>query len=260
MKFNGLNVQVSPKAKVGRNVKLGDNVTIYDGVQIGDDSIICNDSVLGEPLPDYYRSEAYENPSTVIGGGALIRSHAIIYAGCTIGACFSSGHRITVRENTTIGDHCSLGTLVDIQGSTQLGKYCRLHSNVHLSQGSRVGDFVFFYPFSVMTNDPWPPSTDLRGGRVGSYTQVGVHAVILPGIHIGENCLIGANSVVTKAVPAFSVVSGDPGRVVTDIRDYVAMGKGRPYPWMKRFDRGMPWEGIGYAQWLEQESNPATTL
>jgi len=254
MKFNGRNVHISPSAKLGSNVRVGDNTVIYDGVEIGDDSIICNDAVLGEPLNDYYHDTAYQNPPLIIGARALIRSHSIIYAGSTIGNDFSAGHRVTIRENTTIGEHCSLGTLSDIEGYARLGNYCRLHSNVHISQTSSLDDFVFMYPFSVMTNDPYPPSSDFRGGHIDSYTQVGVHAVILPGVHIGENCLIGAGSVVSKALPAFSLAKGDPARVVMDVRKYVAMGKGKPYPWMNRFDRGMPWEGIGFDAWRRQQA------
>lgn len=254
MKFNGRNVFVSPTAKLGRDVKLGDNTTIYDGVEIGDGSIICNDCVLGEPTANYYCNSEYENPATIIGCNALIRSHAIVYAGCRIGCGFSSGHRITVRENTLIGNHCLLGTLADIQGNVSIGNYCRLHSSVHISQGSSLGDCVFLYPFSTMTNDPWPPSTDLRGSHIGSYSQVGVHAVILPGIDVGENCLIGANSVVSKALPAYSLAKGDPARILMDIREYVVLGKGKPYPWMNRFDRGMPWEGIGFEVWMGQQA------
>jgi acetyltransferase-like isoleucine patch superfamily enzyme len=252
MKFNNRNVYISPKSKIGRNVKIGDNSTIYDNVEIQDDSIICNDTVIGEPLAAYYHDAAYKNPATVIGPRSLVRSHSIVYAGCAIGAGFSSGHRIMIRENTIIGENCSIGTLSDIQGDVRIGMYCRLHSNVHISKTSAIGDFVFMYPFSVMTNDPYPPSEDVKGGQIGSYTQVGVHAVILPGVRVGENCLIGANSVVTKKLEEFSLAMGDPAKVVMDIRQYVVMGKGRPYPWMKRFKRGMPWERIGYDAWMSQ--------
>ena len=252
MKFNNRNVYVSQSCKMGRNVKIGDNSAIYDNVEIGDNSIICNDTVLGEPPASYYAESAYENPPTVIGSDSLIRSHCIIYAGCTIGNGFSTGHRVTIRESTVIGQNCSIGTLSDIQGYVTIGSYCRLHSSVHISQRCSIGNFVFFYPFSVMANDPYPPSTDIKGGRIGNYTQIGVHAIILPGVEVGGNCLVAANSVVSKKVPDFSLVKGDPAQVVTDIRKYVALGKGKPYPWMKRFDRGMPWEGMGYEAWIGQ--------
>ena len=255
MKFNARNVYISSKAKLGRNVKIGDNSVIYDNVQIGDNSIICNDCVMGEPLASYYHDADYVNPPTAIGPDSLIRSHSIIYAGCTIGASFSTGHRVTIRENSIIGEHCSIGTLSDVQGNVRIGNYCKLHSNVHISQKCSMGDFVFLYPFSVMTNDPYPPSIDTKGSHIGSYTQVGVHAVILPGIQVGENCLIGANSVVSKRMPDFSLAMGDPVKVVMDIRKYVVMGKGRPYPWMDRFDRGMPWQGIGFDAWIQQQNS-----
>ena len=254
MKFNGRNVYISGKAKIGQNVRIGDNSSIYDNVQIGDNSFICNDCVIGEPLASYYNDADYVNPPTVIGPDSLIRSHSIIYAGCTIAACFSTGHRVTVRENCSIGEHCSIGTMCDIQGNVRIGKYCRLHSSVHISQKSSLGDFVFLYPFSVMTNDPYPPSLDTQGGHLGDYTQIGVHAVILPGVHVGENCLVAANSVVTKTVPDFSLVKGDPARIVTDIRKYVVIGRGKPYPWMRRFNRGMPWEALGFDNWIQRQS------
>jgi acetyltransferase-like isoleucine patch superfamily enzyme len=252
MKFNNHNVYISPKAKIGGNVRIGDNSVIYDNVEVGDNTILCNDCVLGEPLHAYYQDSSYENPPTVIGPDSLVRSHTIIYAACTIGAGFSTGHRVTIRENSTIGMHCSIGTLSDIQGHVRIGNYSRLHSNVHVSQTCSIGDFVFLYPFSVMTNDPYPPSTDIKGGRIGNYTQVGVHVVILPGVQVGENCLIGANAVVSRRLPDFSLALGDPAKVAMDIRKYVVLGKGKPYPWMNRFDRGMPWEGIGYEAWIQQ--------
>jgi len=254
MKFNNRNVYISPKAKLGNNVRIGDNTAIYDNVEIGDDSIICNDSVIGEPLAAYYHDSGYKNPVTVIGAGSLVRSHSIIYAGCIIGPHFSSGHRVTIRENSSIGERCSIGTLSDIQGNVKIGRYCRLHSNVHIAQGCAMGDFVFLYPFSVMTNDPFPPSIDIKGGYIGNYSQIGVHAVVLPGIQVGENCLIGANSVVNRRVPDFSLAMGDPIKIVMDIRKYVVMGKGSPYPWMNRFDRGMPWEGLGFDVWIQQNN------
>lgn len=254
MKFNGRNVQISPDAIVGKNVRIGDNTVIYAGVEIGDDSIICNDVVLGEPLNAYYHDESYQNPRTVIGPRALIRSRAILYAGSTFGSDFAVGHQSVIRENTTVGDHCSVGTMTDIEGDVRIGNYSRLHSNVHIAQTSTIGNFVWIYPFTVMTNDPYPPSTDIRGGRIGDYTLVAVHSTILPGVEVGENCLIGAGSVVSKSVPAHSLAMGDPARVMMDLRDYIVMGKGRPYPWMKRFDRGMPWQGIGYEKWLELQA------
>jgi acetyltransferase-like isoleucine patch superfamily enzyme len=252
MKFNNKNVSISPLAKIGINVRIGDNTVIYDHVEIKDNTIICNDCVIGEPLNAYYLNENYRNPTTSIGEGSLIRSHAIIYAGCIIGKSFITGHRITIRENTRIGDSCLVGTMCDLQGELTIGSFCRLYSNVHIAQNSQLGNYVFMYPFSVMANDPYPPSNKVKGGCIGDYTQVGVHSVILPKVNIGENCLIGANSVVNKKLEDFSFAIGDPAKILMDVRKFVVLGEGRPYPWMTRFDRGMPWEGIGYELWITQ--------
>lgn len=253
MKFNGRNVYISPKAQLGARVKVGDNTSIYDNVQIGDDSIICDHCVIGEPQNSYYRNPEYQNPPTTVGLNSIIRSHGIIYAGCSIGAEFSSGHWITIREKTVIGDHCSLGTLSDIEGDVTIGSYSRLHSNVHISQASRIGNFVWMFPYSVMTNDPYPPSNDIAGASIGDYSVIGVHAILIPGVKVGQNCLVAAGAVVSRQLPDYSLAKGDPAKIIADVRKYMVMGKGNPYPWMKKFERGMPWQGIGFDTWAAQK-------
>lgn len=251
MKFNNRNVFISPSVVLGRNVKIGDNTVIYDNVEIGDNTIIANDCVIGEPLNLYYENpNAYENPKTVIGKNSLIRSHCIIYAGNTMGNFFGCGHRVTIREYTTFGEHCNLGTLDDIQGYSEFGDYCRLHSNVHIGQHSKLGNFVFVYPYVVFTNDPTPPSDICVGPVVGDYSQVATGSILLPGVHIGRHCLVGAGSVVGKNVADYQLVVGTPAKVVKDVRDVKDRGTGEShYPWPYRFSRRMPWAEIGFEQW-----------
>lgn len=253
MMFNNFNIKISPKASLGSNVRIGDNTIVFDNVIIEDNVTIAHNCILGEPLNNYYVNPEYENPVTIIGEGSLIRSHSIIYAGNTIGEKVTTGHRVTLRENNTIGHHTVIGTLSDIQGRVTIGHYCRLYSNVHIASLFTLGNFVSFYPFVVTTNDPYPPSDDLKGGTISDYTQVGAHATILSGVHIGENCLVGANSVVTKKFQDYSLIMGNPANLVMDIRDYVVLGKGHLYPWMTRFSRGMPWDGIGYEAWMRAQ-------
>ncbi len=242
MKFNGRNHYVSSSAILGENVKLGDNVSIYDNVTIGSNSIIANDCVIGEPTSDYYHSENYVNTPTNIAAGALIRSHSIIYSGVSIGTQFQSGHRITIRENTVIGNHCRVGTNSDLQGFIIIGNYCQLHSNVHLCQFSSLGNFVFIYPNVVLANDTHPPTENVRGPEIGDYTQIGIQSSIIGNIQIGENCLIGAGSVITRDFDAFSLIIGSPATLKSDVRELIGLD-GKPlYPWKTRFNRGMPWD------------------
>lgn len=254
MKFNNINVSISPKAKIGNNVKIGDNTIIYDNVEIGDNTIISNDCVVGEPLNDYYYSDNYQNPKTLIGEGSLIRSHAIIYAGNILGKDFSCGHRVTIRENTEFGDSCRLGTLCDIQGHSKFGNNCWLHSNVHIGQGSKIGNFVFIYPYVVFTNDPTPPSNLCIGPSVDDYSQIAVFSVLLPGVKVGKHCLIGAGSIVSRDVEDYQLVLGNPAKKikhVSEIKDRIT-GESH-YPWPYRFERGLPWEGIGFDNWRKED-------
>lgn len=251
--FNNVNVRISPSAKIGKNVRIGDNTIIYDRVVIGDDSIICNDCVIGEPLNAYYHDEGYVNPETIIGAGALIRSHTLIYAGNRIGIGFQTGHRATIRENNIIGSYCSFGTLVDIQGYSEFGDYCRLHSNVHVGMCSKLGNFVFVYPFVVFTNDPTPPSDICQGPTVGDFSQIATGSVLLPGVEIGKHCLVGANSSVTKDVEDYQLVVGSPAKVIRDVREIKDKTTGQPhYPWPYCFDRNMPWKEMGYEEWAKK--------
>jgi UDP-3-O-[3-hydroxymyristoyl] glucosamine N-acyltransferase len=253
MKFNGRNLQISSKAVIGKNVRIGDNTVIYDNVLIGDNTTICNDCVIGEPLHDYYTNADYENPQTVIGENALIRSHCIIYAGNVTGNHFVTGHRVTIRENNTIGQYCSFGTQCDIQGFCSFGDYCRLQSNVLIGQQSVIGSFVFIYPYVIFTNDPHPPSNICKGPIVGDYTQIATHAVLLPMISIGNNCLIGANATVSKSFGDETVIIGSPAKATGSVRSIQSKEKEGVlhYPWMYHFERGMPWQGIGYDEWLK---------
>lgn len=251
MKFNNRNVFIGENVKIGKNVKIGDNSSIYDNVELQDNVIICNDCVVGEPLNDYYLNRDYINPATLIKGGSIIRSHTIIYAGTSVGINFTSGHRVTIRENTIFGDNCKVGTLCDIQGFTSFGNYCWLHSNVHIGQQSEIGNFVFIYPYVVFTNDPTPPSNICIGPSVGDFSQIAVFSVIMPGIKIGKHCLVGAGSIVAHDVPDYKLVLGSPAKVIKNVSEIKSRETGEAhYPWPYRFDRGMPWKDIGFEKWM----------
>lgn len=250
MKFNNRNVFISEKALIGKNVRIGDNTMIYDDVKIGDNTIIANDCVIGEPGNDYYFKDNYQNPETIIGANSLIRSHTILYAGSTFGDGFSTGHRVTVRENSKFGKNCRLGTVTDIQGYVEFGDYCWLHSNVHIGQQSKIGNFVFIYPYVVFTNDPTPPSDTCVGATIGDFSQIAVGTVLLPATEIGRHSLVGAQSLVGGKYEDYSLIIGNPAKKIKDVRDLKSRETGLShYPWPQNFDRGMPWSEIGFDKW-----------
>lgn len=243
MKFTNRNIQISSKAEIHPSAKIGDGTTIYENVKIGKNTIIANNCVIGEPTNDYYNNIEYCQPETIIGKGSLIRSHSIIYAGVTIGKELTTGHHVVIREKTVIGNHCSIGTYNEIQGTCKIGNYCRFQSNVSIGQLSQIGDYVFIYPFTVLTNDLTPPSEIYCGPIVGDYTQIASSSVILANANIGKHCLVGANSTVGGIFEDDSFIHGNPAKYkgkLSQMPFFNQSGK-RHYPWPDNFDRGMPW-------------------
>jgi len=238
----GANVSISKHATIGVGVRIGANTIIHDRVHIGDHSVVGSNCIVGEPLAAFYTDEAYTQPQTEIGDHAIIRSHSVIYAGSSFGVHFQTGHHVVIREQCTIGDHCTIGTFSDLQGHITMGNYCRLHSSVHLAKGSTLGQYVFIYPYAVLTNDRFPPTIITTAPSIGDYTQIGVHAVVLAGVAIGEHCLIAANATVARNVDDHSFMIGSPAMRKKDVREMKAEDGTALYPWTARFDRGMPWK------------------
>jgi acetyltransferase-like isoleucine patch superfamily enzyme len=244
---------ISDKATLGANVSVGANCIIYDNVVVGAGTSVGPNSILGEPVASYYSDREYENPALTIGQGVLFRSGAIVYAGSRIGDGVEFGHRVTIREGAEVSAHVRVGTLCDIQGHCRIGSYSRLHSNVHIGQKSVIEDFVWIFPYVVLTNDPQPPSEILKGVIVQSFAVIATQAVIMAGVRIGRDALVGASALVNKDVEPESVVVGVPARRLGSVRD-IKSATGEPvYPWRDHFDRGMPWEAIGYQEWIVRE-------
>ena len=164
--------------------------------------------------------------------------------------------RVTIREGAKIGDHVRIGTLSDIQGHCEIGNYVNMHSNVHIGQKSIIKDYVWIFPYVVLTNDPTPPSENLVGVIIESFAIISTGSIILPGVHIGEDALIGAGAIVNKDVENEKIVVGNPAKPISDVRKIKNKVTGESiYPWRYTFDRGMPWEGEGYTSWHEKCTN-----
>ena len=203
--------------------------------------------------PGTIDDEQYANPALRVGRKVLVRSGAIVYAGALIGDGVEFGHRVTIRERTEIGAHARVGTLCDIQGYCTIGTYSRLHSNVIIAQKSAIGNYVWIFPHVVLTNDPQPPSNIPQGVVVEDFAVIATQAVIMAGVTIGHDSLVGASALVTKDVEAEAVVVGVPAKKLTSVREIKSATTGKPvYPWREHFERGMPWEGIGYEAWAGQ--------
>jgi acetyltransferase-like isoleucine patch superfamily enzyme len=191
--------------------------TIYPGVTLGQDPTVELYCILGAPPRGYEAGEV----ETVIGDGAWIRSHTVIYAGNRIGDHFQTGNKVNIREFNDIGHHVSIGTLSVIEHHVRIGHHVRIHSQVFVPEYSVLEDHTWLGPNVVLTNAKYPLSPDakdsLSGPILKSGAKVGANSTILPGVVIGVNALVGAGSVVVSDVPDGAVVVGNPARVINTI-------------------------------------------
>jgi acetyltransferase-like isoleucine patch superfamily enzyme len=231
---------------IGDRVSIGPFTVVHDDVILGDDCVVGSHCELGHPSP------RADGAPLVIGARSIIRSYSCFYAGSTFGPELATGHRVTVRELTTAGQNLQIGTLSDIQGTCRIGDYVRFHSNVHIGQHSTIEDFVWIFPYTVLTNDPHPPSETMMGVTIERFAAIATMSVVLPGVRIGAGALIGAHSSVTKDVAPDTVAVGAPAAAVCPTsRIMMKDGTNRPaYPWRTHFHRGYPEHVI--AAWLAE--------
>jgi UDP-3-O-[3-hydroxymyristoyl] glucosamine N-acyltransferase len=159
---------------------------VHPNVDLGADAHIGEYVIVGVP-PAGARSGELE---TRIGAGATIRSHTVIYVGNHIGARFSTGHGVMVRELNTIGDDVSVGTHSVIEHHVTLGDGVRIHSNVFIPEFSIIEVGAWVGPNVVMTNAKYPRGCDvkrdLKGPRLMPGAKIGANATLLPGVTIGR--------------------------------------------------------------------------
>jgi acetyltransferase-like isoleucine patch superfamily enzyme len=195
---------------------------IHPNVHLGDDHQIGEFAILGVTPRGLEPGEL----ETIIGPGAVIRSHTVIYAGNRIGANFQTGHSVMLRELNEIGDDVSIGTHSIVEHHVKLGNRVRIHSNAFIPEFSIIDDGAWIGPNVVITNALYPQSpaakSNLKGARIMQGAKVGANSTVLPGVVIGRDALVGAGAVVVRDVPDGKVVVGNPARIIKDISELSA--------------------------------------
>jgi len=150
---------------------------------------------------------------------------AVIDEGCTIGEGTKIWHFSHIMPNCTIGNACNIGQNVVISPDVVLGNNVKVQNNVSIYTGVTCGDDVFLGPSMVFTNVINPRSAVNRKNQyakthVGKGASIGANATIVCGHDIGEFAFIGAGAVVTKNVPAYALVIGNPARQTGWMSEY----------------------------------------
>ena len=125
-----------------------------------------------------------------------------------------------------IGDNTFIGPFVEITRGTRIGRNCKIESHSFLCDSVEVEDEVFIGHGAMFTNDLYP-RTDrqvvYRKTHVGHGASLGTNATVVAGITIGIHAIVGAGAVVTKSVPDFAVVAGNPARVIRQFHNLVEL-------------------------------------
>lgn len=151
--------------------------------------------------------------------GYFAHETAVVDEGCNIGEGTKIWHFSHIMPNCTIGERCNIGQNVVVSPEVILGNNVKIQNNVSIYTGVICEDDVFLGPSMVFTNVMNPRSAVNRRDQYSKTTvrkgaSIGANATIVCGNDIGQFAFIGAGSVVTKEVPAFALVVGNPARQI----------------------------------------------
>lgn len=155
----------------------------------------------------------------------FVHPTAVIDPGAQIGADCKIWHFTHVMKDAVLGEGCNLGQNVVVSPGVVLGKNVKVQNNVSIYTGVTCEDDVFLGPSCVFTNVINPRSAVNRRNQymkthVGKGATIGANATIVCGHAIGAYAFIGAGAVVTKAVPAYALVVGNPSKQIGWMSEY----------------------------------------
>jgi UDP-2-acetamido-3-amino-2,3-dideoxy-glucuronate N-acetyltransferase len=143
---------------------------------------------------------------------AIVSSEAIIGSGTKVWV------NSQIRERTKVGENCIISKDTYIDHGVTIGDNVKIQNGVSLYSGVTVEDYVFIGPNAVFTNDFYPRAFNeewvITKTLVKKGASIGANATIICGNELGEYCMVGAGSVVTKNVPKHGLVIGNPAKII----------------------------------------------
>jgi acetyltransferase-like isoleucine patch superfamily enzyme len=207
------------EASVNQENRISERAVVYPNVKFGKGCVVEDFAMVGVPPG---KKSPGELP-TIIGDGAVIRAHTIIYAGNIIGKNFQTGNKANIREENEIGDDVSIGTLSVVEHHVKIARGVRIHTQAFIPEFTTLEEECWIGPNVVITNAKYPRSPrvkdELKGAHIMPMAIISANSTLLPGVTIGTHALVGAGSVVTKDVAPGTVVAGNPAKVLKQMAD-----------------------------------------
>ncbi len=155
----------------------------------------------------------------------FVHPTAVIDEGATIGKKVKIWHFSHIMSNCNIGEACNIGQNCVVFPNVTLGRNVKVQNNVSIYEGVTCDEDVFLGPSMVFTNVINPRSAVNRRGQyakthVGKGASIGANATIICGHNIGAYALIGAGAVVTKTVPQYALVVGNPAKQIGWVSEF----------------------------------------
>jgi acetyltransferase-like isoleucine patch superfamily enzyme len=205
---------------LGKNVSIGHHTVILGNTRIGDNVTIGSHCIIGVYPGGNVNMRKTETtlPPLEIKSNVKIGNHVSIYTGTIISEEAFIGDQASIREKVLIGANTVIGRGAMVELNTSIGSHCTIQTLAYVTADTTIEDHVFIGPCVSMSNDKYMGAKEftLKGPYIKEGAKIGNNASLLPAIIIGRNTVVGAGAVVTKSVPDYETVVGNPARKVPD--------------------------------------------
>jgi acetyltransferase-like isoleucine patch superfamily enzyme len=205
---------------IGRDGQVGNGVVIHPHTRIGDRVRIDDHAVLGKapksaPISILKISSHY--PPLEIGDDAFVGAHSIIYVGAKLAHKVFVADLASIREDVILEEGVIVGRGVTIENQCRVGEYTKIETEAYVTAYTLIEERCFIAPMVCMSNDNYLGRTEerfkhMKGPQIKRGARIGSNVVLLPGVVIGEEAVVGAGSVVTKEIPPYETWVGVPAR------------------------------------------------
>lgn len=229
--------QISNKAQIAKTAIIYDDVIVEDNAIIHDYVVIYPKTIIKKNVEVYDHCVLGKLPTSpgsvsrklksgyselIIDEYSILCPSVVLYSGSRIGKHTLLGDFCSIREECEVGDYCIISRNVSVNYNTKIGDRVKIMDNSHITGNMIIEDDVFISVLVSSTNDNTMGRKEYNkdlviGPHIKKGVTIGASSILLPNILIGENCLVGAGSIVTKNIPDNQVWIGSPARYIREI-------------------------------------------